>query len=279
MISTLSRATNLKELNLNGCSKYIQNEDIAAILHGCSKLERFKVNNQKFDITGLSILISLRKDTLKSLELCLMSNSNQVLSNLIQCQKLEHLSITRGALRYIGFQHLSQIKSLKSLRIEAVYTMPSNFARFFTKQNFGALEFLSLSFHAMTEHCLYTIANACPNLKHFVMKEICCYSVATNNGVQTVIQACSKLESLTISGSRFLTDECFENISTLLPHLRDITIQGCANISSEFMEKLVKESDKSLKVYKDQVLMTKFEQNLPIEDIFHYKPITNIWFC
>ena len=279
IISSLSRAKSLKELSLNGCSKFIENQDIATISHGCIKLERFDVNNQKFDITGLTTLVDLRKETLKSLEICMVENSNQILSSLIRCQKLEHLSIRKGAMRYIGFQYLSQMKSLKSLSIQAVYTMPTNFARFFTLENFGGLESLSLDFHAMSDDCLYTIAKACPNLKHFAMKESSCYSVATDHGIQAVIKACSKLESLTISGSKVLTEQCLENLMTHLPLLREITIQDCDKVSLQFVENLVTKSDVSLKVYKDLVLMTKFEQDIPIEDIFCDKPIANIWFC
>ena len=184
-------------------------------------------------------------------------------------------------MRYIGFQHLAQMKSLKSLSVEAVYTMPNNFARFFSLENFGGLESLSLSFHAMTDDCLHTVANACPNLKHFAVREVSCYSVATDDGVRSIIQACSKLESLTISGSRVLTEQCLDNILTHLPLLRDLTVQDCASISSEVLERLVKKSGQALKVYKDLVLITKLQQNTNIEDLFcdKTKPVMNVWFC
>jgi hypothetical protein len=175
-LGSLVLGTNLRYLNLSKLGCYIRNPDIERIAQGCTKLEHFEVPEKKLNREGLTGLVNARGDTLRTLDVCLIENSHQILPVLAQCEKLEHLTLRRSALRYVGFQHLAKLRNLKSLSINAVYIMPNNFVKHFNRGSFQSLNSLTLTSHTLTDECLEAVGNACPNLRQLTIEEEKSYS-------------------------------------------------------------------------------------------------------
>jgi hypothetical protein len=175
-LGSLVKGTNLRYLNLSNQGGYIRNLDIERIAQGCSRLEHFDVPEKKLNREGLTGLVNARGDTLRTLDVCLTENSHLILPVLAQCEKLEHLTLRSGALRYVGFQHLAKLKKLKSLSINAVYIMPNNFVKHFSGGSFQSLTSLSLTSHTLTDECLEAVGNTCHNLRQLTIEEEKCYS-------------------------------------------------------------------------------------------------------
>ena len=85
--------------------------------------------------------------------------------------------------------------------------------------------------------CLKMLAEKCVQLRHLSFTKCCSVS---DDGVQSVLRNCSKLESLDLNGALGVSGQSFLEIPNHTPHLKLlVTEENCSEQKSEVLKTLI----------------------------------------
>lgn len=82
--------------------------------------------------------------------------------------------------------------------------------------------------------CLKIVAEKCGQLRHFSFTKCCGVS---DDGVQSVLRSCSKLESLDLNGALGVSGKSFLDIPYHTPHLKLLIVEeNCSDQKNEILK-------------------------------------------
>ncbi|XP_034235226.1 F-box/LRR-repeat protein 7-like isoform X2 [Thrips palmi] len=183
---------------------------------------------------------------LTTLEFYAAGISNAALLSLSNCKKLKKLFIYNA--NCFGSESMAAVCNLPELqellihnaKLKAVDVLDT-----FQNGNLSGLQCLHLNEcvqmtsneDVSADACLKMLAEKCAQLKHLSFTKCCSVS---DDGVQSVLRNCPKLESLDLNGAHGVSGQSFLEIPNHTPHLKLlITEENCSEQKSEVLKTLI----------------------------------------
>ena len=246
-MSQVTLLKNLKSLNLFN-SRLFDSGDLEC-LSNCEALENLNIE-EVTHLTEESVitLIQRRKDTLKSLFIDGESLSDKTFQHLHLCQNLQELGISFAEeMQDLGITALSQLTHLRRLKLKRAKKVEADdFITLFANRNLQHLEELDLSECAQVNNeVIQTLAYSCHKLR--ILRLNWCWEIG-DAGVEFLIRYCNQITHLYLVGVVLLTDEILRDIHDFLPHLLNLDLQQCPNITDTHLALVVKKSQNDLEI-------------------------------
>ena len=246
-MSQVTLLKNLKSLNLFN-SRLFDSGDLEC-LSNCEALENLNIE-EVTHLTEESVitLIQRRKDTLKSLFIDGESLSDKTFQHLHLCQNLQELGISFAEeMQDLGITALSQLTQLRRLKLKRAKKVEADdFITLFANRNLQHLEDLDLSECAQVNNeVIQTLAYSCHKLR--ILRLNWCWEIG-DAGVEFLIRYCNQITHLYLVGVVLLTDEILRDIHDFLPHLLNLDLQQCPNITDTHLALVVKKSQNDLEI-------------------------------
>lgn len=192
-----------------------------------------------------SQLFSNAGRNLTTLEFYAAGISNAALLGLSNCKKLKKLFIYNA--NCFGNESMAAVCNLPELQellIQNAKLKSDDFLNTFQNGNLSGLKCLHLnecvqssSDEISADACLKVVAEKCVQLRHFSFTK--CSSVS-DDGVQTVLHNCSKLESLDLNGALGVSGKSLLMIPDRTPLLKLLIIEeNCSEQKSEVIKTLM----------------------------------------
>ncbi|XP_057496054.1 F-box/LRR-repeat protein 3-like [Actinidia eriantha] len=256
----------LERISLKWCLE-ITDLGIRLLAHKCQDLKHLDISFTKVTSESLQAIGTLQKLEMLAVAGCGLVDdiglhnlgngcpSLQVLDvsrcNKISSSGLSYVIRGHSGLRqlYAGYcffelsgtllDSLTELKNLKTIRVDGARVSGSSFHMIFTNCKF-LVEIGMSKCKGVTDTGLKQLASACPNLK--ILNLTCCDSI-TDAAISAITKSCRNLSCLKVESCNFLTEKSLDLLGSRSLLLKDLDLTDCSGINDAGLNYLSKCSE------------------------------------
>lgn len=219
----------LKVLNIR-YSEWVSSEFIIYLADSKCELEYLNITDVCAIRKEVFIRLMQKKGgTLKHLEIDGAELSNEAFNELSKCTSLNWLSITDASSMNTSFSVFTKLQLERLFLYRAVSVPEATFVDTFESGNMKYLKSLELSkCRNLSDAVLTALAKGAPNLEKLSLSDS---FVVDEVGINKLLQACKKLDSLLLCGLPCISLALLRNVVRELPNLKYVNLHGAPNIS------------------------------------------------
>lgn len=240
-VQILSRCKHLKSMNFSHC--FIENGDVYNLAKNLEQITCCNIDGISW-ISNEPVIYLVQKHhkTLKELAIDGAEITDELYKSLSTCTNLTSFEssfcelLTDSSLAY-----MENLKNLKNLRLrKGTEFSTSGLLSLFSSPAVIQLTSLDLSeCTGFEDSCVLQMAKSCgKTLKHL---SLCwCWHI-TDLGATSIVDHCSKMVHLDLTGIDKMTGDCFGRIATEMIQLKLLDLKQCNRIKDELLESVVRE--------------------------------------
>ncbi|CAG2241013.1 unnamed protein product [Mytilus edulis] len=240
-LQILSRCEHLKEMNFSHC--ILENMDLHHLAKNLETITSLNIDGISWiDDEPVIYLLKQHNEHLTELVIDGAEITDDCYKSIAKCSYLTVFEasfcelLTDKSLEYL--QNLNKLKKLR-LRKGTEFTA-AGLMNFFSSPGIKHLTSLDMSeCTGCDDICVSQLSQSCgKTLKHL---SLCwCWHI-TDRGATSVVDHCSNLLHLDLTGIDKINGDCFGRVPTEMPHLRLLDLKQCNRIKDELIEDVVRQ--------------------------------------